>query len=282
MGCCGSSTAVPDEILDDPTGDVCNFKVKKAGMMSSHYAVLNAEDKPWLLIRNDSGWFAKDATFQLENYVREEGSDRGKTLVQVTVEGTDSDINKDVDWAGDSDNSDNESIDDLFDFGDDDDVKVKLKWKVKRTATFTDADGNEFAKLKIKVKGKSKAEGEIKQAEEGGPTTMDISSKTKLKKVIYALTFNALGEDPVEVTFENGHWQDWDREWACPMFTAKYDAKFGTDQVSIDSTGQCLGANALAVGFAMSYFFHPASFLSELDGQARSEARQYLRQMDQN
>lgn len=263
MGCCGSSA--PDEILEPPGDGPCSFIVKKP-MMSSSYQVFtgDGEKKKWLQIANDSSWFAEKSEFTLKTYTDE-------TLVNATVEGQDIDIKKKVDWEGDSDDSDF-SEDDLFDFDDDDDpsCKVKMKWKVKREAKFVDKDGQEFANLKVKVKGKSKAE--LTKTDDDPPRS-NMESSVKVKKVYYKLKMN---DAEVALEFDNGHWQDWDRKWSCDFFDAEYDAKMGVDEVKVESKGACPGSNALAVAFALAYFFHPSAYCGQMKSRAESQARQYF------
>ncbi|EER14410.1 hypothetical protein Pmar_PMAR014462 [Perkinsus marinus ATCC 50983] len=167
------------------------------------------------------------------------------------------------------------SLDDLFDFDDDDEWKVKWKFKAKREASFKNAQGEEFAHLKVKVKGKAKVEVEIDEDHEGNKTER-WSAKSAVKKVYYTLTINGV-EVPVEV--DNHKWQNWDREWDIPgMFKATYDAKFGTDEVFVDT--KCLEAppaDLLMIGFAMAYFMHPSSYLSRAENAAKSHARNVLR-----
>lgn len=261
MGCGGSSA--PEDILDPPGDGECAFIVKKP-MMSSNYQVLTGGDekKKWLQIVNNSSWFDSHSTFQLKTL-------KDESLVRVTVEGQDADMKKEVDWEGDSDDSDF-SVDDLFDFDDDDQsCKVKLKWKVKREATFMDKDGQQFAKLKVKVKGKSKAE--LTQKEEDAPKQME--SSVKVKKVYYKLE---MGDQEVELNVDNSHWGDWDRKWSCDFFDIEYDAKWGTDEVRVQSKGACNGSNALAVSFALAYFFHPSAYAGQMKSRAESDARSYF------
>lgn len=230
--------------------------------MSSNYQVLTEDKLKWLQIQNDSSWFASKSEFTLKTFTDD-------NLVNVTVEGQDIDMKKDVDWEGDSDDSDF-SVDDLFDFDDDDSCKVKLKWKIKREAKFVDKDGQEFANLSVKVKGKSKAEiTETGQEDENGTKQTRLDSSTKVKKVYYKLKMQ---DEEVALDVDNGHWQDWDRKWSCDAFDTEYDAKFGVDEVKVQSKGICNGSNALAVAFALAYFFHPSGFNTQMESQARSEA----------
>lgn len=272
MGCFGSSPVAPEEIIPNPEGDnPCSFVVKKAGVASSHYNVYNDQKQKWLYVRNDSSWFSSKSEFQIENWNRGEDG-KGETLVRVEIEGKDADINRDVDWEGDSDDSDF-SLDDLFDFDNDDELKVKLKWKFSRRARFLDSDNKEYASLKFKAKGKSKAELTIERDDEGNKTSERMESKTKVKKAFYTLEW---GGEQVEVEVEGGHWQDYDRKWSCPMFDAQYDAKWGTDEVKIDTKGKCPGHDALGVGFALAYFLHPAQFVNDMDSKARGDARRFM------
>jgi len=263
MGC---SSSAPDEILDPPGDGACSFIVKKP-MMSSNYQVMTDEKKKWLQIINDSSWFASKSEFKVDTFTDE-------TLVNVTVEGQDADMKKSVEWEGDSDDSDF-SVDDMFQFDDEDaSCKVKLKWKIKREAKFVDKDGNEFATLSVKVKGKAKAEmtqADAAEGEDPGPPTM--TSSVKVKKVYYKLN---IGGTDVALDVDNGHWDDWDRKWSCDFFDVEYDAKFGVDEVKVQTKGACNRSNALAVGFALAYFFHPSGYGGQMKGRAESEARTYF------
>lgn len=254
MGC---SSSAPEAPPPDPPAenDPCTFIVKKP-MMSSTYQVMTEEKVKWLQIQNDSSFFSSKSEFTVKSLTDD-------NLVNVTVEGQDIDLKKSVEWEGDSDDSDF-SVDDLFDF-DDDEVKVKLKWKIKREAKFVDKDGNQFADLSVKVKGKSKCEIKDRDNE---PDKVDSSSK--VKKVYYKLNMQG-AETAIEV--DNGHWQDWDRQWTCDAFDCQYDAKFGTDEVKVSTKGTCNGSNALAIGFALGYFFHPSAYNEKMDSKAKSEAR---------
>jgi len=213
------------------------------------------------------GWFSDQGEFVLTT--RKTGDPPNLTLCTCKIESTDYDLKSKVDFE-DSDDSDNESDDDMFDlFDDDDDVKAKIKWKLKKKATFEDDQGNQFAKLTVKVKGKSTAEldGE------------DMKSKSKTKKVVYHLEWpEHAGEgEELPVEFENGHWQDWDRTWKCGQMEVQYDAKFGTDEVTVKNEDGCHPCKALMVGSAMAYFFHPSRFLSEMDGKVQQDARNFMR-----
>lgn len=265
MGC---GASVPDVILLPPGDQPCAFLVKKP-MMSSGYQVFtgDGEKKKWLHIVNKSSWFESHNEFELKSYADD-------LLVKATIKGTDYDLKRKVDWEADSDDSDF-SNDGLFDWDDDLELKVKLKWKVKREAVFTDTDGKQFAKLSVKVKGKSKAELEIENRE--GEERETMNSSTKVKKVFYKLEWEGNAVDP---TFENGHWQDWDRSWKCDMFDATYDAKMGVDEVHVQTKGNCLGGDALSVAFAMAYFFHPAAYAEQMDSQVRQDARAIMGRLE--
>ncbi|KAF4736704.1 hypothetical protein FOZ62_002583 [Perkinsus olseni] len=271
MGCTAST---PDVLLPDPEpGHEHSFKIKKAGLLSKGYNVYNMDKQLWLYIRSLSSFWDKDPDFTLENFVRDD-DERGEVLGRCALGKLDEDYKKEVDWETDSDDSDF-SLDDLFDFDDDDELKVKVKFKAKREASFKNAKGEEFAHLKVKVKGKAKVEVTINEGS-GGATTELWSAKSAIKKVYYTLTINGV-EVPVE--FSNHKWQDWDRQWKIPgLLTATYDAKFGTDEVFVDT--KCLEAppaDLLLVGFAMAYFMHPSNYLSRAENEAQSYARQVLR-----
>jgi len=239
--------------------------------MSSSYQVLTEEKLKWLQIQNDSSWLASKSEFTLKTFTDD-------TLVNVTVEGQDVDMKKDIEWEGDSDDSDF-SVDDLFDFDDDDSCKVKMKWKIKREAKFVDKDGQEFANLSVKVKGKSKAEiTEVGEEDANGQKQTRLDSTTKVKKVYYKLQMQGA---EVALDVDNGHWQDWDRKWSCDAFDTEYDAKFGVDEVKVKSKGVCNGSNALAVGFALAYFFHPSGYSAQMQSKADSEASRYMNYMQQ-
>jgi hypothetical protein len=275
MGCGGSVEALvnpdaaPEEILAPPGDGPCSFIVKKP-INSFRYQVYTGDEekKKWLHIVNESDWCASKSEFSVETY-------NGESLVKVEVEGNDFDIKKDVEWEVDSDDSDF-SEDDLFDCEEELECKVKLKWKVKRTARFMDPEGNNFATLSVKVKGKSKAELEIEKQEDGTETE-EMKCKTKVKKVFYKLNWQ--GNDLEFADFDNGHWSDWDRKWTCDFLDAEYDAKWGTDELKVSSNGSCLGGDALAVGFALGYFFHPTGYASAMDSKARETARDYVRRV---
>jgi len=266
MGCGASSPPKVEDMIPAPGDEPCSFIVKKP-MMSSTYEVFTGEGdrKLWLKIENKSSWFASQSDFELKTY-------NDDLLVRCVIEGADAEIKREVEWDGDSDDSDY-SVDDLFGFDDTEELKVKLKWKIKRKAQFIDPNGKTFANLTVKVKGKSKAELEVQDGD-GGTRAENMTSETKVKKVHYKLTWL-----DSEHTFEidNGHWQDWDRSWCNDFIHSEYDAKCGTDEMKIKTKGNCLGGDGLAVGFAISYFFHPAAYAAEMDSKVRSEASGMMR-----
>jgi hypothetical protein len=259
MGPCFGKESEP---IPDPGDEPCSFVVKKKKFRSG-YNVFNDNKEEWLEIKNESEWFSHHSEFEIENKKEE-------LLVKVIIKGQDEEIKREVEWDGDSDDS-NFSVDDLFDGDDDDEVKVKLKWKVKREATFEDANGNVFATLKVKMKGKSKAEATL--VGEGDMQRKEVTGVTKLKKVYYALNW---GGNDVELEVDNGHWTDWEREWGCSMFKAEYDAKWGVDEVKVKSTGAGNGAQALAVAFAVAYHFHPVGWSAQMHSRACAQASHLL------
>ncbi|KAF4660017.1 hypothetical protein FOL47_007352 [Perkinsus chesapeaki] len=257
MGC-GSST--PSILLPDPQlGQEHSFMVKKAGMLSKGYNVYNTQKELWLYIRSLSSFWDSDPEFTLENFIRDEQK-VGQVLGRCAVGKLDEDYKKEVDWENDSDDSDF-SLDDLFGFDDDDELKVKLKFKAKREARFYNAQGVEFAHLKVKLKGKAKVEVSINEGA-GGAKTELWNTKSAIKKVYYSLTINGV-DLPIE--FSNHKWQDWDRQWSVPgMFNATYNAKFGTDEVFVDTKFlQAPPADLLLMAFAIAYFMHPSSYLAQ-------------------
>lgn len=265
MGCGASSPPNVEDMIPAPGDEPCSFIVKKP-MMSSTYEVFTGEGdrKLWLKIENKSSWFASQSDFELKTYSDD-------LLVKCVIEGTDAEIKREVEWDGDSDDSDY-SIDDLFGFDDTEELKVKLKWKIKRQAQFIDPDGNTFANLTVKVKGKSKAELEVQEGDDG-TRIENMTSETKVKKVYYKLTWL---DSEHTFEFDNGHWQDWNRSWCNDFIHAEYEAKFGVDEMKINTKGNCMGGDGLAVGFAISYFFHPAAYASEMDTKVRCEARDLI------
>lgn len=271
MGGCGSA---PEKAPPIPTlADGSQEFVLQGFSFSSDVQVSTKDKEKWMYIDNKSGWFSEHAHFELQTLETKESPER-RTLASCKIESCDTECKKDVEMDGDSDDSDF-SFDDLFDFDDDDECKVKLKWKLKREAKFFDAEGNEFAKLKFKGKGKAKAEA----TRENDDAPIHVSASNKVKKAFFKLYWEAHhgdGEEFIGVDFENGHWNQWDRKFTTKLFEADYDAKWGTDTVTIKTNDGCEPIHSMLVGFAISYFFHPSRFHDNMTNQAASTARHYL------
>lgn len=196
-------------------------------------------------------------------------------LCTCRIDSTDYDVKNKVEFE-DSDNSDAESDDGLFDFDDDDEVKAKFEWKLMKAATFLDNEGNDFASLKLKVKGKSKAVVEIER-DENGHERKTMKSETKTKKVIYHLDWPEIAGEELPVEFENGNWQDWDRTWMCGPLEIEYDAKWGIDEAIVKNEEGCHPCKALIIESAMAYFFHPTRFQEDMESRVKKDARRFVR-----
>jgi len=244
----------------------------KGKFMSPDCKVTTGEGQDWLFMDLKSGLFSMDDefTYQLQTY-KAPGQEEPIPLGTVEIGTPKYDIKAEEEF-GDSDGSDY-SLDDLFD-GDPLEHEYKLKWKAQVQATCKDAEGNEFAKLKFKVKGKSKAEAVYEPNEDLEMVRTSLNCKTKVKSVKYHLTWEEQhdeGAEELDVEFDDGHWHDWDRTFETKAFEAKYNEKFGTDEVTCKVKEGVPAIKAFLVSFALAYYGHPSKYCDVMNSKAISQ-----------
>jgi len=187
----------PEDIVPDPTG-AATFFLCKQGLLSSNYKV-HQDDKHgklWMLLRKHGKWGSDDCLFVLENFVRTnpEKKDEGQALAVCKFDTLDADAYKQYASTShdDSDNSDGYSIDSDPDDGDWGDTVQRTKWRFKTKSKFyTDRSRKDHVfSLTTKAKGKSRREVDFHTSEQDGQqtTTVSVSYKHKVKKLIYTLT----------------------------------------------------------------------------------------------
>lgn len=151
-------------------------------------------------------------------------------------------------------------------YDDNDEVHVKLNFDCKRSAKFTDKDKNEFATLNYTAAGKALAEIDFDGS--------DCSVSLRVKKVAYELTYRG---KKIEIEFENGKWEKWDRKWSCSLFEATFVSNWGTDEIKVVTKEGCDACEAIAVAHCLCWFLHPTGTANDMKDKAKDYAKSFTR-----
>jgi hypothetical protein len=274
--CCAMESAVPDDILPDPSGP-SEFWVQSVSMMSSDYDVHADKDhtQKWLIIDKQGGLFDDHCRFVVENFVRPDGGKigSGHCLSSCDLDPLGSDNYKyyDMDWDRDiifedSDDSDGYSTDGSSDDEVGQVIKQKCKWRCKTKAKFFEdrEHTKKIAECKVKAKGKAKkkvvqVEVEYKDSEGHRKTRTDTQTREekKVKKFFYKLTIGDSDNEIPVILHGSFNKSSGSLKWECPGFFDSEIEGFWTAKPHIKTHSEQYPAMDLLLAFMISNILAP-------------------------
>eukprot|EP00930_Biecheleria_cincta_P076160 TRINITY_DN63376_c0_g1_i1.p1 TRINITY_DN63376_c0_g1~~TRINITY_DN63376_c0_g1_i1.p1 ORF type:complete len:268 (+),score=61.75 TRINITY_DN63376_c0_g1_i1:67-870(+) len=241
-------------------GQSVEFLVKAKNLMSGDFIAYDKENQqPWFTLLHDRNFDNSGGTMQLQQAVG------GPSLLVVEVGESEF---KELDAKHKRDRDGN-------DWGDwwDEDEKMALAWEIHRRVRI--AHGGDW-ELLCKYQGKAKAKKDVDHEENGREVEWKSEAHTKTATMNITTSGN---EVPVSsslggvLTLTSG---SYDATYEVPELGMKvrYEAQWGLDTVIVQVSEQGDPLPALAMGFMIAYWCHPA----RVEDDAARKAMELLRQ----